>query len=204
MCKEIEDKIQNCDTCKSFQNNNRKEPMACKEIADSPWQYLATDIFYLCGKQYILVVDSYSKYVEIQELENLSAKNTIDSIKAIFARHGVPLVLYTDAGSQFTSSEFSKFVKQWNFEHKIVSPKHHQGNGLAERYIQTVKNMLKKLVYDNKDVYLGLLIYRNVPVLNCDKSPAELLFNRKIKHVLPSLRRNVKTDNSYRNELLER
>lgn len=85
-------------------------------------------------------MDSYSKFVEIQELSNLSAKETIDSLKHIFSRHGIPNILYSDPGTQFNSQEFRDFAKTWNFEHKLVSPKHHQGNGLAERYIQTVKS----------------------------------------------------------------
>lgn len=38
----------------------------------------------------------------------------------------------------------SKFFLKNETKHKVISPKHHQGNGLAERYIQTVKKLLKK------------------------------------------------------------
>lgn len=47
MSKEIEDLTQQCDACKRFQNNNRKEKMIEKEIPETPWQILATDIFSL-------------------------------------------------------------------------------------------------------------------------------------------------------------
>lgn len=82
--------------------------------------------------------------MEIQPLSNLYATSTIDSIKEILARHGIPDIVYTDAVTQFTSFEFKIFSKELNSKHKVISPKHHQGNGLAERYIQTVKKLLKK------------------------------------------------------------
>lgn len=112
MNKEIEDLIQNCDTCKSFQNGNKKEFMIEKEIPQRPWEILSIDIFFLYSKPYILLVDAYSKYVEIQPLNNLYATSTIDSIKEILARHGIPDIVYTDAGTQFTSFEFKNFSKE--------------------------------------------------------------------------------------------
>lgn len=206
MNKEIEDIIQNCDTCKTFQNNNRKESMIDKEIPEDPWQILATDIFFLYQVPYLLVVDDYSKFIEIQQLNNLSARSTIESLKQIFSRHGLPEILYSDPGSQFTSQEFRVFAKLWNFQHKITSPKYHQANGLAERHIQTIKKTLKKLIYDNKDIYLGLLIYRNTPISESGKSPAELLFNRNVKNWLPNVRKEWKYDRNerYQKELIER
>lgn len=55
MNKEIEDLIQNCDTCKSFQNGNKKEFMIEKEIPQRPWEMLSIDIFfYILNHTYCL------------------------------------------------------------------------------------------------------------------------------------------------------
>lgn len=55
MNKEIEDLIQNCDTCKSFQNGNKKESMIEKEIPQRPWEILSIDIFfYILNHTYCL------------------------------------------------------------------------------------------------------------------------------------------------------
>ena len=203
MSKEIEDLVQNCNTCRSYQNKNKKEPMIEKEIADKPWEIVATDIFFLCGQPYLLLVDTFSKFVEIDKLPDLTSKSTINSMKQIFARHGIASVVYSDPGSQFTSSEFKLFSKKWDFEHKIVSAKHHQANGLAERYIQTVKNVLKKSIHDKKDIYLSLLIYRNTPISKDGKTPAELLYNRNIKTILPNYRSEIDNE-KFKKQLIER
>lgn len=81
----------------------------------------------------------------------MPAKTTIESLKSTFARHGIPKVLYTESGPQFTACEFKDFIKEWGFEHKITSPKHRQANGVAERHIQTLKRILKKIIQENKD-----------------------------------------------------
>ncbi|XP_049875309.1 uncharacterized protein K02A2.6-like [Pectinophora gossypiella] len=209
MSKEIEDLVTNCDACKSFQNQNRKEPMIEKEIPYKAWQILSTDIFFLYRVPHIITVDAYSKFVEIKKLDNLSAGCVIDNLKEIFSVHGIPNILYSDSGTQYTCQDFKNFSAGWNFEHKIVSPKHHQGNGLAERYIQTVKRTLKKLIYDQKDIYLGLLIYRNTPILGNGKTPTELLFNRNVRTIIPSFTYNnssatINEEKMYRQELEKR
>ena len=47
--------------------------------------------------------------------------------------------LITDNGPEFTSHNFKKFSKSWDFKHQAVSPPYYQSNGLVERSIQTVK-----------------------------------------------------------------
>jgi hypothetical protein len=50
-------------------------------------------------------VDYYSKYIEVTELNDLSAFSTIEALKGHFERHGIPERLTTDCGTQYTSHE---------------------------------------------------------------------------------------------------
>ena len=136
MSKQIEDMIENCNTCQSFQRNNTKEPMIKKEIPDEPWEILASDIFYLLGKHYVMIVDTYSKYIEIRDLKDLTTETTIESLKEIFARYGVPKILYSDSGTQYTSYKFKNFAGEWGLKHQVTTPKFHESNGLAERHFK--------------------------------------------------------------------
>ena len=65
-----------------------------------------------------------------------------------FLQYGIPKELITDNGPEFTSYDFRKFSKSWDFKHQTVSRQYHQYNGLAERSIQTFKRTLKKTKYD--------------------------------------------------------
>ena len=130
------------------------------------------------GKQCLIIVNTYSKYIDISKFPDMSV---IKGLKENFSRYGIPKILYTDSGSHFTSKPFADFRKEWGFEHKITTPKHHQSNVLAERNIQTVKRILKKIIQERKDVDIALHQYRNIPFDDCNLFPAEIMYKRKIR-----------------------
>ena len=90
----------------------------------------------------------------------------------------------SDNGPQYSSQEYAKFAKQWGFKHVTSSPHYPQSNGLAERTVQTVKNILRKADANGADPYLSLLEYRNAPV-DSIASPAQMLTSRRLRSTLP-------------------
>ena len=109
--------------------------------------------------------------------------DTINALKSIFARHGIPETVVSDNGSQYISQEFKAFQHKYGFQAIKSSPKHPQGNYVAERAIKTIKSILEK----EEDPYLGLLSYRSTP-LSFERSPAELLTNRKLRTTVLDLK----------------
>ena len=98
----------------------------------------------------------------------------VTAMKSIFSRHGIPKVLMTDNGPQFSARDFKCFSSKWEFRHITSSPLYSQSNGMTERTIQTVKNLLKKSKENNEDHYLAVLNFRTTDKAD-HKSPAELL-----------------------------
>ena len=72
-----------------------------------------------------------------------------------------------------------------NITHVTTSPHHHQSNGLAEVYVQIVKNLLSKAKETGEDYHEVISIYRNTPINGKLPSPFELLHNRKPNSDLP-------------------
>ena len=132
----------------------------------------------------MLVVDYFSGYVEVAQLRNTKADCVISNIKKIFTHNGIPKVIVSDNGSQYTSFEFRKFEKQWDFHHVFSSPHFPKSNGLAERYVQTVKRALKKAFVGNEDPYLALLNLNTLPKID-GYSPLQLMTNRTVRTTLP-------------------
>ncbi|MFI5407627.1 MAG: RNase H-like domain-containing protein, partial [Nitrososphaerales archaeon] len=91
---DIEKLISKCETCNKYRNNQRREPLIPHEIPDRPWCKLGADIFHLYGKDYLLVVDYFSKYPEIALLPDKTSNSVITQLKSIFARHGIPETLF--------------------------------------------------------------------------------------------------------------
>ena len=191
MSKDIENLVKNCATCLSFQNANIKEPLMPKEIPNRPWETIGVDLFYFHGKEYLLVIDYFSKIVEVELLTDTSSGKVINALKAMFSRYGIPEIVYSDNGPQFSCRKFKNFAKEWYFLHKTSSPLYAQSNGMVERHIQTIKKILNKALHDNKDVHLTLLEYKNMPISDELPSPAEIMFGRKLKGILPHIYNNV-------------
>ena len=182
---QIEETVSKCDICEK-ERNYPPEPMKPTKTPDYPWQRVAMDLFDLKGKQYLLIIDYYSRWIEIAYLQNTSSLSVIEHVKSIFGRYGIPEVVVSDNGPQFSSKDFLQFSKYYGFTHITSSPHHPQGNGEAERAVGTVKNLLKK----TDDPYLALLNYRATP-LQAGFSPAELLMSRKLRSRVPTLSQNL-------------
>ena len=142
LSKQVEDLVHGCRRCAEHKNGFT-EPLIPSVTPERPWQIVGTDLFHLKGNTYILVVDYFSRYVEVALLmSSQSSQDVIKALKSIFARHGVPEVVRSDNGPQYSSGEFQKFAKDWGFQSIISSPKYAQSNGEAERAVQTKKKTL--------------------------------------------------------------
>lgn len=122
-------------------------------VPDRPWQKLGSDVFEHKGKPYLIVVDYYSKFIEISLMCDKTAGTIITHMKSIFARYGIPEELISD-NMPYNSKEFKQFQNDWGFKLTTSSPTYMypQANGLSEKAVQTVKSILKK----TSDPYIAL------------------------------------------------
>lgn len=172
--------VEHCETCCKYRKQ-QAEPLLPTPLPERPWQLIATDLFELNKNTYLLIVDYYSRYVEVITLhKNTSSVAVIQALKTIFARHGIPDEVRSDNGPQYHCKEFVQFAKAWGFKHTTSSPRYPQSNGEVERAVRTVKDILKK----EDDPTKALLAYRATPLAS-GYSPAELLMGRKIKSTIP-------------------
>ncbi|RUS68488.1 hypothetical protein EGW08_023750 [Elysia chlorotica] len=110
----------------------------------------------------------------------------IHKLKHHFARHGIPEVLISDNGTQYTSEEFSTFVSEWKFRHERSAPGNKKANGAAEAAVKVIKNLMIKCRHSKEDPYIGLLNLRNTPTEGLSTSPAQRLMGRRTQSIIPS------------------
>ena len=133
--KDILKQYQSCKTCIRYSRSQTREPLKLHPTPEVPWHTVATDLFEIKNSKYLLIVDYYSRFPVLCKLVNTTSRVLIQEMKAVFTELGVPSVIVSDGGTQYTSAEFKDFTKQWQIDHRVSSPRYPQSNGMAERFV---------------------------------------------------------------------
>ena len=126
MAADIESYVASCDVCQQQARSQQKQPLLQKDIPPYPWHTLSADFFELDGKEYLLIVDHYTKFPFVRSMGHRSCGRSCTSTGAIsyfselFGSCGSPKLLYTDNGPQFDSYAFKQFAKRWSFVHPFL------------------------------------------------------------------------------------
>lgn len=131
---------------------------------------------------FLIVVDAFSKWIDVLIVNSTSAECTINKLRSIFTIHGLPEQVVSDNGPSFTSAEFKRFLQENGVRQILVSPYHPSSNGLAERAVQTFKSAVRKLD-GPMELRLSkfLFKYRVTPQTTTGLSPAQLLMGRRLR-----------------------
>jgi len=161
MSRDIRQYVQACHVYATYPDKQPPETLRRHEAPERPWQKVASDIFTFCDRNYLVTVDCFSNFIEVDYLPDTLSKTVITELKLQFAGYGIPDILISDGGPQYTSSEFKSFSKHWSFDHNVTSPGNSKANGAAEAAVKIVKKMMRKCKLQHEDPYLGLLSIRN-------------------------------------------
>nr|XP_039263235.1 uncharacterized protein K02A2.6-like [Styela clava] len=184
MASDIHDYVSSCTTCRVFQPNQQKEPIIHHEIPSRSWQIIASDLFELQGRNYLVTVDFYSNFCEADRLHTTTSAEVIKASKQHMARHGLPEKLISDNAPQYSSEEFRIFAGDYELQHVTSSPTYSQSNGKAKSAVKQMKSLMIKAIESKSDVFLALLDWRNTPSEGIPCSPAQRLFGRRTRTLL--------------------
>ena len=186
MTTELKEYISNCETCIMHRPAQQWETMMTHEFIPRPWSKVGVDLCDLHGHTFLVACDYFSNFIEVESLQTTTSRAVGKALKALFAHYGVPDVLMSDNGPQFSSAEFSAFAKKWSFEHQTSSPRYPQSNGKAENAVQTVKRLFNKCRETGQSEFQALLDWRNTPTEGVGTSPAQRFLGRRCKTLLPT------------------
>ena len=80
-----------------------------------PWEKVGVDLFVLDGQSFLIAVDYYSGYFEVQDMSSTTSTRVVTALKPWFSRHGIPVTVISDNGPPFSSEDFKTFSKEWDF-----------------------------------------------------------------------------------------
>ena len=198
--KDIEELGKSCQSCQANQSNPTVAPLHPWVWPDAPWKRIHVDFAGpFQGHTFFIVVDAYSKWPEAVVMTSTTSVKTIEVVRSMFAQHGIPEQLVSDNGPQFTSTEFAQFMEGNRIKHILSAPYHPASNGLAERFVQTLKRTLKASVKEGKTIHHRLaeflFEYRATPHGTTNVSPSELFLKRKLRTrfdlMIPNIREHV-------------
>src|SRR6201985_2290212 len=152
MYEDIREYVRTCDTCQKRRRDkdiDRLQPIP----PTSAFDHIGIDIVgplprTLRGNRYIVVaVDYLTKYLEARALLLADALSIVPFIyEDIICRHGIPLELISDRGTEFVNELVRTLCTQYKIRQIMTTAYHLQGNGLTEQTNQTVKNTIAKAV----------------------------------------------------------
>ncbi|XP_054259311.1 uncharacterized protein K02A2.6-like [Macrosteles quadrilineatus] len=178
--KDIENLANSCSSCLLERPNPSKAELHHWHYPSRPWARLHVDhLGPFKGKLYLIVVDAHSKWLEVFETSSTSANHTINHLRDLFARFGLPESIHSDNGPPHTTS----------------APYHAQSNGQAENSVKYAKSKLKCAFRENVNTSVALsrilFDYRNSVHMTTNETPAMLMFNRPLRTRLDLLRPNL-------------
>ena len=186
MSADIRAYVESCDTCATYCAKQPEQPLQMHQVPERPWQKVGSDIFSIKGRNYLVTVDYYSQFIELDYLPETNSATVIAKLKHHFARHGIPDVVVSDNGPQYASSVIQCFMRHWNFHHKRIAPGNSRANGQAESAVKIIKNLMIKSAKSGDDPYIALLNLRNTPNEGMSSSPVQRLMGRRTQSVLPA------------------
>jgi len=150
MDQDVKAMIEDCDICKIGKSNPKVHaPLQEFPAPGRPFQRIAMDFAgpfpeTKNGNRYFLViVDHFSKFVKVFPVHDCTMENAIRGLKKTIFEEGVPEEILTDQGTHFTGGSFQNFLKGNQIRHLRTSPYHPQTDGLAERQMRTIKDLVR-------------------------------------------------------------
>ena len=155
------------------------------------FQQAVADLFEIHGIDYLAYVDRLTGFAELAHFpSSTSSYHIINTLREFYHRWGVVEEISLDRASNLQSSEIKEWLKRWGTTIRKSSAYYPQSNGRAEAGVKSLKRLLVentgvKGSIHTDGVAQALLQYRNTPLRDIDKSPAELALGRELRDTLP-------------------
>ena len=198
MDRDIKKHCERCADCQAAAPSNRKESLIPTDIPEYPFQHAASDLFEIDGHHYLVYVDHLTAFAELAYYPSApSSAKIITTFREFFHRWGVVEEISLDGGPNLDSYEMKEWLKKWGVKVRQSSAYYPQSNGRAEAGVKSLKRLLMGHTGVNGTIHTdavaqALLQYRNTPLREVNKSPAQLALGRQLRDTVPLPRHRYK------------
>ena len=203
--KDVSDYIRTCHTCQITGKPNqviKPAPLHPISAIGEPFEHIIIDCVgplppSRSGASYLLtVMCQATRYPAAYPLRSITTRSVVKALSHFISIFGIPRVVQSDQGSNFSSHMFAQVLKQLRVKHSQSSAYHAQSQGALERFHQTLKSLLRAFCTElDRDWEEGLpwlmLAAREVTQESTGFSPNELVFAHSVRGPLAVLRDGV-------------
>ena len=191
MRKDIVQWVRKCAICQVHRRKQLRTGYEAMPLPASPMQIIGMDLtgpFARSnrGNQYLLnIIDHCTGWLESYPIPRKTAAWVKRKVEREFIpRHGVPEVVITDRGGEFNDKELQVWYKEMGIEHRKTTPYHPQTNGKVERCNRTLKEMLGRLMNNERKEWenqlpTAVMAYNNSVSTVTGHTPFFLLYGRR-------------------------
>jgi transposase InsO family protein len=153
MRSEISDQLKECDACTRFTVVKTGYHPAQAITAVGPWDHVQIDTSVHLPESpdgytaLLVVICVFSSFVVLRPLKNTQAQCVAEALWSIFCILGLPKIMQSDNGPEFSNDILRVLIKLSGIEHRFISPYHPQADGKVERSIGTTTMIIKKMLH---------------------------------------------------------
>ena len=191
-----------CHTCQMVGKPNQTIPKAQLQpisAFDEPFSRILIDCVgplprTKSGNEYLLTIMCTStRFPEAIPLRNIKTKSIVKALIKFFTFVGLPKSVQSDQGSNFMSGIFQQVMHELGIRQYRSSAYHPESQGALERFLQTLKNMIRSYCFDtekdwDEGIHLLLFAVRESVQESLGFSPFKLVFGHSVRGPLKLLK----------------
>lgn len=122
--RDIEEYARQCEPCQLNQNTPSQSQLSKWKETKRFFERIHIDFFHWQNKTFLLVVDSFSRWIDVKWMSSTVCKTVIATLRNLFTFTGLPAMVVADNGPPFNANEFRKFMRDNGIEY-VNSPPYH-------------------------------------------------------------------------------
>lgn len=196
MDRDVEEFVKSCPECQLVTSYSHPPPITMAELPTNPWDYVSMDFSSasdLHNWKALVLTDNYSRFLIAIPMEKTDTEAVKRALKRVFNTYYIPKTMKADNGPPFNSVELKVWLKEtWGVKLIHSTPLNPTENGLVERSMQGINKItaIAKLGKQNWKEALAdyVAAYNSWPHHVTKVPPAELMFGRVVRGLLPDVR----------------
>jgi hypothetical protein len=186
--------LANCDACVRYTVTRSGFNPAQFIISDAPWNHLQLDTSVHLPTApggftaLLIIICVFTGFVLLRPIKTTSAEIVANELWQICCIFGVPKIIQSDNGPEFSNAVIRCLTTLNGIEHRFISPYNPRADGKVERSIQTVTGIIKKMIHGNNEnwtlyVPFAQLSYNHKVAALTGSSPFSLMFGRSMNPI---------------------